>query len=55
MKLNLRLNNLLNKDYSLAYDGKPGSSYVSWGSTYSGYAYQTPGTSFFVNLRYEPQ
>jgi len=55
MKLNLRLNNVLNKDYSLAYDVKPGSSYVGWdGNTYSGYAYQTPGTSFFVNLRYEP-
>jgi len=48
MKLNLRINNLLNKEYALAYDGQPG-----YGS--QGFAYQTAGTSFFVNLRYEPQ
>ena len=41
IKLNLRLNNMLDKNYALAYDGN--------------YAYQTPGASFFVNLRYEPQ
>ena len=45
MKLNFRLNNLLNKDYALAYQGNPQTT---------GFAYQTPGTSFFVNLRYEP-
>jgi vitamin B12 transporter len=44
VKLNLRLDNLLNKDYALAYD------------TYSIVTpFQTPGTSFFINLRYEPQ
>jgi vitamin B12 transporter len=46
MKLNFRLNNVLNKDYALAYDGDPKTT---------GFAYQTPGTSFFVNLRYEPE
>ncbi len=52
MKLNLRINNLLNKEYALAYDGQPGIT----GHYYSqGFAYQTAGTSFFVNLRYEPQ
>jgi vitamin B12 transporter len=45
MKLNFRLNNVLNKDYALAYEGNPQTT---------GFAYQTPGTSFFVNLRYEP-
>ena len=45
MKLNLRLNNVLNKDYALAYEGNPKTT---------GFAYQTPGTVFFVNLRYEP-
>jgi vitamin B12 transporter len=52
IKLNLRLNNVLNKDYSLAYDGKPGVE-GNYGS--QGFAYQTAGASFFVNLRYEPQ
>jgi vitamin B12 transporter len=45
MKLNFRLNNVLNKDYALAFEGNPKTT---------GFAYQTPGTSFFVNLRYEP-
>jgi vitamin B12 transporter len=45
MKLNFRLNNVLNKDYALAYEGNPKTT---------GFAYQTAGTSFFVNLRYEP-
>jgi vitamin B12 transporter len=45
MKLNFRLNNVLNKDYALAYEGNPKTT---------GFTYQTPGTSFFVNLRYEP-
>ncbi len=45
MKLNFRLNNFLNKDYALAYDGNPKTT---------GFVYQTPGTSFFINLRYEP-
>jgi vitamin B12 transporter len=52
IKLNLRLNNVLNKDYSLAYDGKPG---VEGNYSSQGFAYQTAGASFFVNLRYEPQ
>jgi len=52
MKLNLRINNLLNKEYALAYDGQPGIT-GNYGS--QGFAYQTAGTSFFVNLRYEPQ
>jgi vitamin B12 transporter len=52
MKLNLRINNLLNKEYALAYDGRPGIT-GNYGS--QGFAYQTAGTSFFVNLRYEPQ
>ena len=51
-KLNLRINNLLNKEYALAYDGQPGIT-GNYGS--QGFAYQTAGTSFFVNLRYEPQ
>ena len=52
VKLNLRINNLLNKEYALAYDGQPG---VSGGYGYQGFSYQTPGASLFVNLRYEPQ
>jgi vitamin B12 transporter len=51
-KLNLRINNLLNKEYALAYDGQPGIT-GNYGS--QGFAYQAAGTSFFVNLRYEPQ
>jgi vitamin B12 transporter len=46
MKLNFRLNNVLNKDYALAYEGNPKTT---------GFAYQTPGASFFINLRYEPE
>ena len=45
IKLNLRLNNLLNKNYALAYDTNGGLVTP----------FQTPGTSFFINLRYEPQ
>jgi vitamin B12 transporter len=45
MKLNFRLNNVLNKDYALAYEGNPKTT---------GFTYQTPGASFFVNLRFEP-
>ena len=52
IKLNLRLNNLLNKNYSLAYDGQPGIS-GSYGA--EGYAFQSAGTSFYINLRYEPE
>ena len=41
LKLNLRLNNVLDKDYSLAAEGR------------SGFKYQTPGRSLFANLRYD--
>ena len=41
LKLNLRLNNLLDKNYSLAAEGT------------SGFKYQTPGRSLFANLRYD--
>jgi len=41
VKLNLRLNNVFDKDYSLAAEGT------------SGFKYQTPGRSLFTNLRYD--
>ena len=41
LKLNLRLNNVFDKDYSLAAEGT------------SGFKYQTPGRSLFTNLRYD--
>ena len=41
LKLNLRLNNLFDKNYSLAAEGT------------SGFKYQTPGRSLFANLRYD--
>ena len=41
LKLNLRLNNVFDKDYSLAAEGT------------SGFRYQTPGRSLFANLRYD--
>jgi len=41
LKFNLRLNNLFDKDYSLAAEGL------------SGFRYQTPGRSLFTNLRYD--
>jgi vitamin B12 transporter len=41
LKLNLRLNNVFDKDYSLAAEGR------------SGFKYQTPGRSLFANLRYD--
>jgi vitamin B12 transporter len=41
LKLNLRLNNVFDKDYSLAAEGS------------SGFRYQTPGRSLFANLRYD--
>lgn len=41
LKLNLRLNNVFDKDYSLAAEGL------------SGFRYQTPGRSLFANLRYD--
>jgi vitamin B12 transporter len=41
LNLNLRLNNIMDKDYSLAAEGA------------SGFRYQTPGRSLFANLRYD--
>jgi outer membrane cobalamin receptor len=43
-QLTLRLDNALNKDYALAYEGNQagGNSYV----------YQTPGRGLYTNLRY---
>jgi len=41
LNLNFRLNNLFDKDYSLAAEGA------------SGFRYQTPGRSLFANLRYD--
>ena len=41
LKINLRLNNVFDKDYSLAAEGT------------SGFKYQTPGRSLFTNLRYD--
>ena len=41
LKLNLKLNNVFDKDYSLAAEGT------------SGFKYQTPGRSLFTNLRYD--
>jgi len=41
LKLNLRLNNVFDKNYSLAAEGA------------SGFKYQTPGRSLFANLRYD--
>ena len=41
LKVNLRLNNIFDKDYSLAAEGA------------SGFRYQTPGRSLFTNLRYD--
>jgi vitamin B12 transporter len=40
IKINMRLDNVMNKNYTLAKSGSVN--------------YQTPGTSFFVNLIYEP-
>ncbi|MBP8067799.1 MAG: TonB-dependent receptor, partial [Pedobacter sp.] len=41
LNLNLRLNNVFDKEYSLAAEGT------------SGCRYQTPGRSLFANLRYD--
>jgi len=44
-KLQARVNNLLDKDYALAYDGDPSAG---------GFVYNTAGTNLFVNVRYSP-
>lgn len=47
LTVNFRLNNLFNRDYSLALNTFDYSGSII--------KYQTPSSSFFVNLRYEPQ
>ena len=42
--INIRLDNALDKDYALAYDGDPNAT---------GFAYQTPGRSLSANIRYD--
>ena len=42
--INIRLDNALDKDYALAYDGDPSAT---------GFAYQTPGRSLSANIRYD--
>lgn len=44
-KLYARINNLLDKDYTLAYDGDPSAG---------GFVYNTAGTNLFINVRYSP-
>lgn len=44
--LQVRANNIFDKDYRLALDGNPATT---------GFAYNTPGANLFVNIRYEPQ
>jgi vitamin B12 transporter len=41
-----RMNNVFDKQYTLALDGNPATT---------GFAYNTPGANLFVNVRYEPQ
>ena len=43
-QLKARLNNLLDKDYALAYDGDPANG---------GFVYNTPGSNLFVSIRYQ--
>jgi vitamin B12 transporter len=45
-KVQARLNNVLDKNYALAYDGDPKSD---------GFIYDTSGANLFVNLRYQPE
>ena len=47
LKLNLRLENIFDKNYSLVLD--------TLDSSHIPIEYATPGRSFFINLRYEPQ
>jgi len=47
LKLNLRLENIFDKDYSLVLD--------TLDKNHIPLEYATPGRSFFVNIRYEPQ
>lgn len=43
-KIQARLNNALNKDYALAFDGNPNTT---------GFVYNTPGANLFVNVRWD--
>ena len=43
--LNVRLDNVFDKDYALAYEGSQSSS--------TGYVYQTPGRGLYANLLYQ--
>jgi vitamin B12 transporter len=45
LRFNLRLNNALDKDYTLNIEGNPNTQY--------GFKYQTPGRSLFANLHYD--
>ena len=45
-RLQGRINNLLDKDYALAFDGNPNAG---------GFVYDTPGSNLFFSLRYEPK
>ena len=46
LAVNARVDNVLGKNYTYAYEGNP---------TTDGFRYQTPSQSFFISLRYEPQ
>jgi vitamin B12 transporter len=46
LKMNARIDNVLDKNYTYAYEGNPNSD---------GFRYQTPSQSFFISVRYEPQ
>ena len=46
LAMNARVDNVLGKNYTYAYEGNP---------TADGFRYQTPSQSFFISLRYEPQ
>ena len=45
-KAQARLNNVFDKDYALAYDGNPKNG---------GFVYDTPGSSLFVSVRWQPK
>jgi vitamin B12 transporter len=46
LKMNARIDNFLDKNYTFAYEGNPNAD---------GFRYQTPSQGFFISLRYEPQ
>ena len=46
LTMNARVDNVLGKNYTYAYEGNP---------TTDDFRYQTPSQSFFISLRYEPQ